>query len=106
MSHRVLNPEQFFHGTHAELSPGEMIEPGHRVNFAMTPEAYPNPGKDVFFTTSAWHAQGYANRAAAQRGGYGHTYRVEPTGPYEEHYGGAYRSRAPLRIKEKVEVDR
>jgi hypothetical protein len=102
MSHTVLNPQQFFHGTHAELPSGAMIEPGHKENFPVDEFTYPNPGKDVFFTAERERAHAYANKVAGRRGGYGHTYRVEPTGDYEPHQAGGYRSAAPLRVMEEL----
>jgi hypothetical protein len=47
-----LSPDQFFHGTHARLSPGDAIEPGHEPNFPVDGKTYPEPGQ-VYFLAQA-----------------------------------------------------
>jgi sugar lactone lactonase YvrE len=92
-----LSPDQFFHGTHARLSPGDAIEPGHEPNFPVDGKTYPEPGQ-VYFTSSRKHAEGYADRVGSRHGVIGRVYRVEPTGDYQPHYSGAFRSGNSLRV--------
>jgi hypothetical protein len=103
---RWLSTGQFFHGTNAELTPEEMIEPGHAHNYAHL-ENSPH----VFFTPHLDSARDYALVAAYPEAG--HTYQVEPTGEHEpdpESVGsfvppslkGARRSKGPLRIVRRV----
>lgn len=77
-----LNPVQFYHGTNAELKPGQdMVIPGRR---------------HVYFTTD--------RDTAAHIGKYVLT--VRPTGPYEPDDGGmrdSYKSTQPLHITGREE---
>jgi hypothetical protein len=97
----------FFHGTKAALRPGDLIAPGHPVNFG---------NKDrttafVYFTgtldAAVWGAE------LAHGEGPGRIYIVEPTGPIEDdpnltdqRYPGnptkSYRSREPLRVTGEI----
>lgn len=92
-----------FHGTKAELQPGDLLEPGRSANFGPAPRK----AGFVYFTrtvdASAWGAE----LAAGE--GPGRIYVVEPTGPFEDdpnltnkRFVGnptkSFRSRAPLRV--------
>jgi rifampin ADP-ribosylating transferase len=97
---------QFFHGTRADLSPGDLIVVGHQSNFtAAAPLSW------VYFAgtldAAIWGAE-LAAGDAPQR-----IYVVEPTGPFEDDpnltdkkFPGnptlSYRSQHPLRIVAEV----
>lgn len=97
---------QFFHGTRADLSPGDLIVVGHQSNFtAAAPLSW------VYFAgtldAAIWGAE-LAAGDAPQR-----IYVVEPTGPFEDapnltdkKFPGnptlSYRSQHPLRIVAEV----
>lgn len=96
-----------YHGTRANLRPGDLIEPGHGANFGPAPRA----ANYVYFTrtldASVWGAE------LATGEGRGRIYLVEPTGPVEDdpnlsnaRFKGnptqSFRSRAPLRVVEEL----
>ena len=97
-----LSSQRFYHGTRADLKPGDLIEPGHPPGLGRrdTVTAY------VYLTGSldaaAWEAE------LAPGEGPGRIYTVEPTGPIEDDpdltdkkYPGpanSYRSSDPLRV--------
>ncbi|MFZ5737045.1 MAG: NAD(+)--rifampin ADP-ribosyltransferase [Pseudomonadota bacterium] len=97
---------QFFHGTRADLSPGDLIAVGYQSNFtAAAPLSW------VYFAgtldAAIWGAE-LAAGDAPQR-----IYVVEPTGPFEDDpnltdkkFPGnptlSYRSQHPLRIVAEV----
>ena len=96
----------FFHGTKAELLPGDLLVPGHRSNYR--PEVVMN---HVYFTALSDGAGLAAEVAVELAAGIAtpHVYEVEPTGPFEndpnvtdKRFPGnptrSYRSAAPLRI--------
>src|ERR1700744_6505550 len=98
--------QSFFHGTRADLKPGDLIVVGHPSNFT---EAAPLSW--VYFTATLdaaiWGAE-LAAGSAAER-----IYVVEPTGPVEGVPKGShkkfpgirtlsYRSRDPLRVIAEV----
>ena len=96
----------FFHGTKAELRPGDLIEPGRRSNFGRGDVA-----KFVYLTGTLDAATWGAELAAGE--GPGRIYRVEPTGLFEDdpnltdqRFPGnptrSYRTRDPLRVIEEV----
>lgn len=96
----------FFHGTRADLNPGDLIAVGHQSNFA---EA--KPLSWVYFAGTLDAAIWGAELAAGS--GRERIYVVEPTGPIEDDpnltdkkFPGnptqSYRSRAPLRIIAEV----
>lgn len=109
MSH-VLDDGPFFHGTIADLRPGDFLVAGRRSNYR--PEVVMN---HVYFTARADGA-GLAAEIAAEldRGSARpRVYRVEPTGPFEDDpnvtdkkFPGnptrSYRSAAPLRVLDEV----
>ena len=94
----------FYHGTKADLKPGDLIRPGHRSNYGSRARM-----RWVYMsaTLSPWGAE------LAQGDGHGRIYIVEPTGPFEDdpdltdkRFAGnltkSYRSRAPLRVVGEV----
>jgi hypothetical protein len=97
-----LSPQRFYHGTKADLKPGDLIEPGYPPDVAKgdrtTSYAYLTSTLDA----AAWEAE------LAPGEGPGRIYIVEPTGPIEDDpdpankkYPGPmkpYRSRDPLRV--------
>ena len=93
-------PTQFFHGTRADLKPGDLIEPGRPSNFGeRSPAAY------VYLTGSVDAAAWGAELAVGD--GPGRIYTVEPTGPIMEdpdltrdgtNPTRSYRSQYPLRV--------
>lgn len=98
-----------YHGTKAELAPGDHIEPGRAANFG--PKA--RVANYVYFTrtldASIWGAE------LAMGEGPGRIYIVEPTGPIEDdpnltnaRFRGnptkSFRSRSPLRVVGEVEA--
>ncbi|HEX8384940.1 MAG TPA: NAD(+)--rifampin ADP-ribosyltransferase [Rubricoccaceae bacterium] len=98
--------QPFYHGTKADLKPGDLIEPGYRSNYGTGRKA-----AYVYLTATldaaAWGAE------LALGHGPGRIYMVEPTGPTEDDpnltdkkYPGnptkSYRSRDPLRVTGEV----
>lgn len=92
-----------YHGTRADLRPGELIAPGHAANFGPTPRT----ANFVYFTRTLDASVWGAELAAGE--GPGRIYLVEPTGPVEDdpnltnaRFRGnptkSFRSRAPLRV--------
>ncbi len=109
MTH-ALDDGPFFHGTVAELRPGELLTAGHRSNYR--PEIVMN---HVYFTALVDGAGLAAELAAELADGdpAPRVYCVEPTGPFEndpnvtdKKFPGnptrSYRSRAPLRVLSEV----
>jgi len=98
---------RYYHGTRADLKPGDLIEPGHRPNYGDQDRttAY------VYFTRTLDAATWGAELAAGE--GPGRIYIVEPTGLFEDdpnltdkRFRGnptkSFRSRAPLRVTGEV----
>lgn len=96
----------FYHGTKADLRPGELIEPGHNSNYGKRKKA-----AYVYLTATLDAATWGAELAVGERPG--RIYTVEPTGPIEDDpnltdkkYPGnptkSYRSRHPLRVTGEV----
>jgi rifampin ADP-ribosylating transferase len=97
---------QYYHGTKAELKPGDLIEVGRRSNYgARKPAAY------VYLTGTLDAAVWGAELAIGE--GPGRIYVVEPTGPIEDdpnltdkRFPGnptkSYRTRHPLRVTSEV----
>ena len=97
----------FFHGTKAELSVGEVLEPGQQSNFGSRRVA-----NHVYFTATMDAAVWGAELSVGE--GPGHVYRVEPTGAFEDdpnltdtRFPGnptrSYRTREPVRVLGEVE---
>lgn len=102
-----LRSQRFYHGTRADLKPGDLIEAGHPRDVGererMTTYAYLTPNLDA----AIWGAE----LAAGE--GPGRVYIVEPTGHIEDdpelsdqkspgHPTMSYRSREPLRVTGEV----
>ncbi len=100
------NSEQFYHGTKADLKPGDLIAPGYNSNYGSRKKA-----AYVYLTATleaaTWGAE------LAQGEGRGRIYIVEPTGPFEDDpnltdkkFPGnptkSYRTRAPLRVAGEI----
>ncbi|MGA8039656.1 MAG: NAD(+)--rifampin ADP-ribosyltransferase [Acidimicrobiia bacterium] len=96
------NQERYYHGTHADLSPGDLIEPGYNSNYGSRKKA-----NHVYLTATVDAAVWGAELAEGE--GPGRIYIVEPTGPIEDdpnltdkRFPGnptkSYRSRDPLRV--------
>lgn len=100
------DPGPFFHGTKADLAPGDLIEPGYSSNFGERRMA-----NFVYLTATLDAATWGAELAEGE--GSGRIFRVEPTGPIEDdpnltntRFPGnptrSYRTRAPLRVVDEV----
>ena len=92
----------FYHGTKADLNPGDLLEPGYRSNFGERRMA-----NYVYLTATLDAATWGAELAVGE--GPGRIYRVEPTGPIEDDpnltdkkFPGnptrSYRTQQPLRV--------
>jgi rifampin ADP-ribosylating transferase len=97
----------FFHGTKADLRPGDLLAPGQSSNYGERKTA-----SFVYLTATLDAAVWGAELAVGE--GRGRIYRVEPTGPFEDDpnltdqkFPGnptrSYRTRSPLRIIGEVE---
>jgi Rifampin ADP-ribosyl transferase len=99
-------PQQFYHGTRADLKPGDLIATGYTSNFGKRRRA-----SWVYFTgtldAAIWGAELAVGDAR------GRIYIVEPTGPIvddpnltDKKFPGnptqSYRSREPLRVMGEV----
>lgn len=102
----VLDEGPFFHGTKADLLPGDLLTAGFRSNYR--PEIVMN---HIYFTALRDGAGLAAELAAGEAEP--RVYEVEPTGPFEndpnvtdKKFPGnptrSYRSRDPLRIVREV----
>lgn len=101
-----LSSQRFYHGTKADLKPGDLIEPGYDSNFGKRKKA-----AYVYLTATLDSATWGAELAVGE--GPGRIYVVEPTGPIEDdpnltdkRYPGnptkSYRTRDPLRVTSEV----
>lgn len=101
-----LDEGPFFHGTKAELQPGDLLLAGFRSNYR--PEVVMN---HIYFTALPDGAGLAAELAAGE--GEPHVYAVEPTGAFEDDpnvtdkkFPGnptrSYRSMEPLRVLSEV----
>lgn len=105
---RTATPDTgpFFHGTKADLAPGDLLVPGRGSNFGSG-----RRGSFVYLTATmdaaVWGAE------LARGDGPGRIYRVQPTGPFEDdpnltdqRFPGnptrSYRTRSPLRVLAEV----
>lgn len=97
----------FYHGTKADLRPGDLLEPGRTSNFGERRTA-----NHVYLTATLDAATWGAELAVGE--GRGRIYRVEPTGPLEDdpnltdqRFPGnptrSYRTRQPVRVVGEVE---
>lgn len=98
--------QRLFHGTRADLKPGDLIKPGYTSNFGQGRKA-----NHVYFSATLDAATWGAELALGE--GPGRIYVVEPTGPLmddpnltDKKYPGnptrSYRSREPLRVVGEV----
>lgn len=96
------HPPQLYHGTRADLKPGDLIEPGRPSNYGKRKKA-----AYVYLTGPLEAATWGAELALGE--GPGRIYIVEPTGPIagdpnltDKKFPGnptlSYRSREPLRV--------
>jgi hypothetical protein len=97
----------YYHGTKAELRPGDLITPGYSSNYGSRREA-----KFVYLTATLDAAIWGAELAVGE--GRGRIYLVEPTGPIEDdpnltnkRFPGnptmSYRTRDALRVVGEIE---
>jgi hypothetical protein len=95
--------QQFFHGTKADLKPGDLIEPGQPPNFGK-----PERTTTYVYLTATLDAATWGAELSLGEGP-GRIYIVEPTGPImddpnltDKKFPGnptkSYRSREPLRV--------
>jgi len=105
---REVTEWTYYHGTRAELRPGDLIEAGHAANFGPAPRS----ANFVYFARTLEAAAWGAELAAGQAPG--RIYVVEPTGEIEDdpnltnkRFKGnptkSFRSRAPLRVTRELE---
>jgi Rifampin ADP-ribosyl transferase len=96
----------FFHGTKADLRPGDLLEPGYSSNFGERRTA------NYIYLTATLDAAIWGAELAVGEGP-GRIYRVEPTGPFEDDpnltdkkFPGnptrSYRTREPLRVVAEI----
>ncbi len=102
----VEDPGPFFHGTRADLGPGDLLTPGRRSNYGSGRRA-----RHIYLTATP---EGAPLAAELARGdGPGRVYRVEPLGTIEDdpnvtdkRFPGnptrSYRTTEPLRVVEEV----
>jgi rifampin ADP-ribosyltransferase len=101
-----LSSQHYYHGTKADLKPGDLIGPGYNSNYGKRKTA-----TYVYLSATLNAATWGAELALGE--GPGRIYMVEPTGPIEDDpnltdkkYPGnptkSYRSRDPLRVKGEV----
>ena len=101
-----LNSQRYYHGTKADLNPGDLIEPGYNSNYGKRKKA-----AYVYLTATLNAATWGAELALGEEPG--RIYIVEPTGPIEDDpnltdkkYPGnptkSYRSRDRLRVTGEV----
>jgi hypothetical protein len=96
-----------YHGTRADLTPGDLIKPGHTPNFGKTDRRSNYVYLSRTLEAATWGAE------LAVGGGPGRIYVVEPTGPIEDDpnltdkkFRGnptkSFRSREPLRVTGEI----
>src|SRR5882724_2235686 len=101
-----LSSQRYYHGTKADLKPGDLIGPGYNSNYGKRKKA-----TYVYLTATLNAATWGAELALGE--GPGRIFMVEPTGPIEDDpnltdrkYPGnptkSYRTRDPLRVKGEV----
>ncbi len=94
---------RFYHGTRADLAPGDLIKPGHAPNFGNQDRTTTYVYLTRTLDAATWGAELAAGEGPAR------IYTVEPTGPIEDDpnltdkkFRGnptkSYRSREPLRV--------
>jgi len=102
-----LSSQRFYHGTKADLKPGDLIEPAHPPNFGKRDRITTYVYLTATLDAATWGAELALGEAP------GRIYVVEPTGPIEDDpnltdkkFPGnptkSYRSREPLRVTGEV----
>ncbi|WP_457965990.1 NAD(+)--rifampin ADP-ribosyltransferase [Arthrobacter sp. D1-29] len=102
----ATDPGPFYHGTKADLKPGDLLNPGHSSNFGQRKTA-----NYVYLTATLDAATWGAELGVGE--GPGRIYRVEPTGRIEDdpnltdkRFPGnptrSYRTTDPLRVLDEV----
>ncbi len=102
-----LSSQQFYHGTKADLKPGDLIEPGGPPNFGKRERITTYVYLTATLDAATWGAE------LSLGEGPGRIYIVEPTGPItddpnltDKKYPGnptkSYRSREPLQVTGEV----
>jgi hypothetical protein len=100
------DPGPFFHGTKADLRPGDLLVPGNSSNFGTRQRA------NFIYLTATLDAATWGAELAVGEGP-GRIYEVEPTGPFEDdpnltnqRFPGnptrSYRTQHPLRVVGEV----
>ncbi len=103
---KILDHGPFYHGTKANLNPGEFLEPGFSSNYGEQKKA-----NFIYFTATMDAAIWGAELAVGNKPG--RIYQVEPTGTYEndpnltdKKFPGnptrSYRTKQPLRVMGEV----
>ena len=106
LSSEAKDPGPFYHGTKADLKPGDMLKPGYGSNYGERKRA------NYIYLTATLDAATWGAELGVGEGP-GRVYRVEPTGPFEDDpnltdkkFPGnptrSYRTRAPLRIVDEI----
>ncbi len=102
ISSGARDPGPFYHGTKADLRPGDLLKPGHSSNFGERRKS-----NHIYVTATLDAATWGAELAVGE--GRGRIYRVEPTGSLEDdpnltdkRFPGnptrSYRTREPVRV--------
>lgn len=106
LSSDAKDPGPFYHGTKADLNPGDLLEPGYNSNFGERKRA------NYIYLTATLDAATWGAELGVGEGP-GRIYRVEPTGPFEDDpnltdkkFPGnptrSYRTREPLRVVDEI----
>jgi hypothetical protein len=101
-----LSSQQLYHGTKADLKPGDLIGPGYNSNYGKRKKA------GYVYLTATLNAATWGAELAVGAGP-GRIYTVEPTGPIaddpnltDKKFPGnptkSYRSRDPLRVTGEI----
>ena len=104
MSHRVLNPQQFFHGSRHTFEPGHMLTPEGGAEAGSSWGAG-QTDMHVYFTPKRSAARSFAEEGMGPRHDVDarpKVYRVQPTGPHEpdEDEAGfpSFKTKHPVRV--------
>jgi len=103
---KILDHGPFYHGTKADVGPGDLLEPGFSSNYGGQKKA-----NFIYFTATIDAAIWGAELAVGDKPG--RIYRVEPTGTFEndpnltdKKFPGnptrSYRTKSPLRVVVEV----
>jgi len=102
----VKDPGPFYHGTKADLKPGDVLKPGYSSNYGERRRA------NYIYLTATLDAATWGAELGVGDGP-GRIYRVEPSGPFEDDpnltdkkFPGnptrSYRTQAPLRVVDEI----